>query len=65
MRQFRPRLTRVLTAVALAAATAVGGAALASPAAAISLGPVINEVYGGGGNSGATLTNDFIELANL
>jgi hypothetical protein len=25
---------------------------------------VINEVYGGGGNSGATYTNDFAELAN-
>ncbi|MFD6987346.1 endonuclease/exonuclease/phosphatase family protein [Streptomyces sp. NPDC059943] len=25
---------------------------------------VISEVYGGGGNSGATLTNDFIELGN-
>lgn len=27
-------------------------------------GVVISEVYGGGGNSGATLTNDFIELYN-
>lgn len=26
---------------------------------------VINEVYGGGGNSGATLKNDFIELKNI
>ncbi|MGW1616721.1 lamin tail domain-containing protein [Streptomyces sp. NPDC002285] len=25
---------------------------------------VVAEVYGGGGNSGATLTNDFVELAN-
>ena len=25
---------------------------------------VINEVYGGGGNTGATYTNDFIELYN-
>ena len=31
-----------------------------SPDAAI----VINEVYGGGGNSGATLTHDFVELYN-
>ena len=29
-----------------------------------SAGLVVNEVYGGGGNSGATYTNDFIELAN-
>ena len=26
---------------------------------------VINEVYGGGGNSGATLINDFVELKNV
>ncbi|MEP2776770.1 MAG: lamin tail domain-containing protein [Luteolibacter sp.] len=26
---------------------------------------VISQVYGGGGNSGATLTNDFVELYNL
>ena len=26
---------------------------------------VISQVYGGGGNSGATLKNDFIELFNL
>jgi predicted extracellular nuclease len=29
-----------------------------------SSGAVVAEVYGGGGNSGATLTNDFVELAN-
>ena len=29
-----------------------------------SAGPMIAEVYGGGGNSGATLTRDFIELGN-
>ncbi|MGW1408848.1 endonuclease/exonuclease/phosphatase family protein [Streptomyces sp. NPDC002403] len=34
--------------------------AVATPSA----GAVIAEVYGGGGNSGATLKNDFIELAN-
>nr|WP_099907599.1 endonuclease/exonuclease/phosphatase family protein [Streptomyces sp. TLI_171] len=32
--------------------------------AAPSAGAVIAEVYGGGGNSGATLKNDFIELGN-
>ncbi len=26
---------------------------------------VINEVYGGGGNSGATYTHDFIEVKNI
>ncbi|BFV59997.1 endonuclease/exonuclease/phosphatase family protein [Kitasatospora sp. CMC57] len=32
--------------------------------AAVSADAVISEVYGGGGNSGAMLKNDFIELAN-
>ena len=36
-----------------------GQEASATPSSAL----VVNEVYGGGGNSGATLTNDFIELA--
>ena len=36
-------------------------AAIASPAGD---SVVISEVYGGGGNSGAQLTNDFIELYN-
>ena len=35
-----------------------------SPVRAISPDVVISEVYGGGGNSGATFTNDFIELYN-
>ena len=34
------------------------------PVQAVSTGVVISQVYGGGGNSGATLTNDFIELFN-
>ena len=37
---------------------------LAREAAAVSTGVVISQVYGGGGNSGATLKNDFIELFN-
>jgi uncharacterized protein len=36
----------------------------ATPAAAVSTGVVISQVYGGGGNSGATYKNDFIELFN-
>src|SRR5437016_7632795 len=36
----------------------------AREAAAVSTGVVISQVYGGGGNSGATLKNDFIELFN-
>ncbi|GAA1397242.1 SpnA family nuclease [Luteococcus peritonei] len=41
---------------------ATGLAALPAAAAADHL--VVNEVYGGGGNSGATYTHDFVELHN-
>lgn len=44
-------------------AIAASLAALAGPAAAVS-NIVISQVYGGGGNSGATYKNDFIELFN-
>ena len=49
----------------LGAAIMLGAAVVTTPTAAAqpSTGPVIAEVYGGGGNSGATLTNDFVELA--
>ncbi|NEE48915.1 hypothetical protein G3M55_30495, partial [Streptomyces sp. SID8455] len=52
--------------VLLTGAVAVALAVTALPAAqaAPSATAVISEVYGGGGNSGATLTRDFIELAN-
>ncbi|MCO6008304.1 lamin tail domain-containing protein [Actinoallomurus purpureus] len=59
-------LTRATAGVAvcgLALATLVAGGdspASATPATSV----VVNEVYGGGGNSGATYTNDFVELAN-
>lgn len=39
-------------------------AACASPAFASTSGMVISQVYGGGGNSGATYKNDFIEIFN-
>jgi len=64
VRTFRPRVTSAITAATLIALAGVSGTALTTPAEAASSGAVINEVYGGGGNSGATLTNDFIELAN-
>jgi uncharacterized protein len=51
-------------AVAMACVTGGVVAASAGSASAASSGLVINEVYGGGGNSGATFTNDFVELAN-
>lgn len=50
----------------LAGAVAVTLSVTALPAAFAAPSPtaVISEVYGGGGNSGATLTRDFIEVAN-
>jgi predicted extracellular nuclease len=39
-------------------------AGLVMPALASTSGVVVSQVYGGGGNSGATLKNDFIELFN-
>jgi predicted extracellular nuclease len=50
----------VLAFVAVAGLVATAPAALAAPSA----DALIGEVYGGGGNSGATLTSDFIELTN-
>lgn len=63
----RPRrqVTAVLAAVAVVVASAVLGAALAAaPAHAVSSGLVISAVYGGGGNTGAPYTNDYVELVN-
>lgn len=60
----RRRVTATLTAVALGAAVTtvtVTAPATATPAGD---GVVISEYYGGGGNSGATLTRDFVELFN-
>ncbi|MFF0414283.1 lamin tail domain-containing protein [Kitasatospora sp. NPDC004745] len=54
-------------AMAGAAAAAVVGALLALPggvAQAASPDVVISQVFGGGGNSGAPYTNDFVELYN-
>jgi len=38
--------------------------AIAQPASAVSNTLVISQLYGGGGNTGATLKNDFIEIFN-
>ena len=60
----RLRLRRVLTA-ALTAAALVGGSVLAAlPAQSVSSGLVVSRVYGAGGNTGATLNADYIELFN-
>ncbi|MFF9772816.1 endonuclease/exonuclease/phosphatase family protein [Streptomyces sp. NPDC013978] len=56
------RVARPLVSVGAAGALAFGvlPAAFAAPSASA----VIGEVYGGGGNSGATLVRDFVELGN-
>ena len=62
------RSTPARTALAIAGAAGLAiaitfavGPASATPSTTL----VISEVYGGGGNSGAPLTNDFIEVQNL
>ncbi|GAB4095099.1 hypothetical protein GCM10028787_05740 [Brachybacterium horti] len=66
-----PRLLPLRRLTCGAAALALGAAltpALTAPALAAPLLPPgdlqISEVYGGGGNSGATYTHDFVELRN-
>ncbi|MEU0147207.1 endonuclease/exonuclease/phosphatase family protein [Streptomyces sp. NPDC006288] len=56
----RPGSALLATAVAVTLSVTALPAAFAAPSSSA----VISEVYGGGGNSGATLTRDFIELAN-
>src|SRR4051794_992163 len=56
---FRKRVALGAAVVSIAAL-----ALTASPAVAASPDIVISQVYGGGGNSGATWTNDFVELYN-
>jgi predicted extracellular nuclease len=55
------RFGKIAVAASLPAALL---AVLPATAHAASADVVISQVYGGGGNSGAVLTNDFIELAN-
>lgn len=61
----RPPFRRSTVLVGLAvAATSLVATPLAATANPAGTGLVISEVYGGGGNAGATWTNDFIELYN-
>lgn len=55
---------RVLVMVTLALALLAGLFPAPTPSYALSSGVVISQVYGGGGNTGATLRNDFVELFN-
>ena len=57
-------MRRQLTVLTLAIATALYIASARTSLHAVSDGVVISQVYGGGGNSGATLKNDFVELFN-
>jgi predicted extracellular nuclease len=56
------RVALTLAGFAVVGVLLLGGASPGT--AAPSSGIVVNEVYGGGGNAGATYTNDFIELRN-
>jgi predicted extracellular nuclease len=58
----RRRLGPAVMAAAMVALTLTVPAA--APAAAVSTSIVVSQVYGGGGNTGAPFTNDFIELFN-
>jgi predicted extracellular nuclease len=51
-------------ALSLGAALTLLTGALPATANPAGTAPVISQVYGGGGNSGATYTNDFVELYN-
>jgi predicted extracellular nuclease len=61
VRPVTPRIVALTASVLLG----IGLVAVAGPpASAASADVAISQVYGGGGNAGATLTNDFIELRN-
>jgi len=57
---FRNRLLAFVVLVSMVTALMP----LGQPAAAVSTTVVISQLYGGGGNSGAQFTNDFVELFN-
>ncbi|HZP48071.1 MAG TPA: DNA/RNA non-specific endonuclease [Vicinamibacterales bacterium] len=57
-------MRKILSLLAVALSIGAGLVQFSTPAGAISADVVISQVYGGGGNSGATYQNDFIELFN-
>ncbi|MGW7685908.1 lamin tail domain-containing protein [Kribbella sp. NPDC054772] len=63
LNQPRRRLGAVVISTSLLA-SGLAVAIAAAPAQAASTDVVVTEVYGGGGNSGAPYTNDFVELTN-
>ncbi|WP_235032575.1 lamin tail domain-containing protein, partial [Actinacidiphila yanglinensis] len=60
----RSRLRRRVVPLGVAGAVVLAGLAVHAASASPSTGALISEVYGGGGNSGAVYTDDFVELAN-
>src|SRR4051812_9205752 len=63
-RSSRRLLAYPLLICGLILAMAIGTLARPPRALAVSANIVVSQVYGGGGNAGATYTNDFIELFN-
>lgn len=55
---------RLLAAASAASLCLAGLASVPTPAQAVSADLVISEVYGGGGNTGANLNADYVELTN-
>src|SRR5438552_12760005 len=64
IRRSRSLLLGVASAVLFGLVLLVGFTAQISAAPKVSTTIVISQVYGGGGNTGATYKNDFIELFN-
>lgn len=60
----RRRYPLVRTSIAVAGALVFALLATDLPVRGVSADIVISQVYGGGGNAGATLKNDFVELFN-
>ena len=60
----RSQIRRRMLPIGIAGAVVLAGVTVHSAFATPSSDGLIAEVYGGGGNSGATYTNDFVELAN-